>query len=162
MKAFTTLSQRKRLTLIELMISLVILSILASAVLPLSRMTVRRSKELELRKNLREIRTAIDRFKKDWDDKKIVRTAAAVADEMTGYPQKLDVLVSGGPSATDNGPAFKYLRRVPRDPFTGSTEWGFKCYEDAADSTSWCGKNVYDVYSQSDETAIDGSHYADW
>ena len=152
----------KGLTLVELLISLVILSVLASAVLPLSQMTVKRSKELELRRNLRILRTAIDQFKKDWDDRKIAHSAGNVADAETGYPKTLEVLVAGSPGAAEGSPAFKYLRRILRDPLTASSDWGLRCYEDSGDSKVWCGRNVYDVYTRSEDSAMDGTRYAEW
>ena len=152
----------KGLTLIELIISLVILSILSMAVLPLSQITVKRSRELELRQSLRSIRGAIDQFKKDWFEKRIARTAVDVVDEVTGYPKSLESLVAGVPSGNEGGAKLRYLRRIPKDPLSDSEEWGLRCYEDEVDSTLWCGNNVYDIYSQSDEEALDGSKYSDW
>ena len=150
------------LTLIELVIAMAILAILASVVLPLSEVTVTRTKELELRRTLREIRTAIDDYKTDYDkavaEKKIFAT---VGD--SGYPEELEKLLEGN----DWGGLYpfkkKYLRRLPKDPFDKDDNgWGLRAYSDNADSTVWGGEDVYDVYSQSEAIALDGTTYRDW
>jgi general secretion pathway protein G len=144
-------------TLIELMVTMVIMAILASAVMPLSRITYKRSKELELKQDLRIIREAIDEYKKLIDEGKIAKQALA-----SGYPESLDVLVKG---VTLQGPVpvkQKFLRRIPKDPMTEDGEWGLRAYTDEPDSDIWGGQDVYDVYSKSEETALDGSHYRDW
>lgn len=153
---------QRGLTLIELLISLSILAILAAAVLPLSQMTVKRGRELELRRELRVMRTAIDRFKRDWDERRIARTESGLADELNGYPVNLEVLVAGAPSTTEGASRLRYLRRLPVDPTTGESAWRLRCYDDPPDAALWCGKNVYDVASASEGVAIDGTPYADW
>lgn len=150
------------LTLIELIIAMAILAILATAVLPLAEVTVKRSHELELRRALREIRTAIDDYKSDHDkavtEKKIISTIGE-----TGYPESLEVLLEGNDWGGLYGFPRKYLRRIPGDPFARYDEgWGLRSYLDEPDTTVWGGGDVYDVYSQSDEQALDGSYYREW
>jgi len=148
-------------TFIELLIVSVILLIIASAAMPLARVTVQRQKEAELRRALREMRTAIDKFKDAVDSGLIGAIDVGAGSE--GYPKDLDQLVEGVRPANDaSGRRLKFLRRIPRDPMTGTTEWGKRSYQDAADATSWGGQNVYDVYSLSEGTALDGSRYRDW
>jgi general secretion pathway protein G len=151
------LNNSRGVTLIELMVTMVIMAILASAVMPLSRITYKRSKELELRQNLRVIREAIDEYKKLTDENKIAKQALA-----SGYPESLDLLVKG---VTLQGPIpvkRKFLRRIPKDPITEDGEWGLRAYSDEPDSDIWGGQDVYDIYSKSDDTALDGSDYRDW
>lgn len=144
-------------TLIELMVTMVIMAILAMAVVPLSRVTYKRSKEIELKQNLRIIREAIDEYKMLVDEEKIPKQAMA-----SGYPESLDILVEGvelqGPVPVKR----KFLRRVPRDPMTDDGEWGLRSYSDEPNSNMWGGQDVYDIYSKSDETALDGTLYRDW
>lgn len=145
------------LTLIELTVTLAIISILATGILPLSQVTYKRAKELELRRNLRVIRNAIDEYKRFADEKKIDVEAFS-----TGYPDTLEKLVDGveltGPAPAKQ----KFLRRIPKDPMTEDGKWGLRSYADAPDSRIWGGQDVYDVYSKSDDTALDGSDYRDW
>ncbi len=144
-------------TLIELIIAMAILSILMSGILPLSYMTYKRSREIELRQSLRTIRKALDEYKKQADAGRIAK-----ANEDSGYPPTLDILVEGVQS-TDAAPVtFKFLRRIPRDPMTDDDEWGLRSYADEAGSDIWGGQDVYDVYSTSDEQALDGTYYRDW
>lgn len=150
------------LTFIELLVSIVILSILASVILPLSRMSERRAQEIELRQDLRRMREAIDRFKRDWDLRRISRLESDVANPETGYPESLEILVEGAPSGDAQGTIRKYLRRIPTDPIHGGKEWGLRCYEDEPDSSVWCGKDVFDVYSMSDRLSLEGTAYAEW
>lgn len=151
------------MTLLELLVTMVIILVLASVAMPLSRIGERRTKEIELRQNLRELRNAIDQFKADWDEKKISHTASDIANEETGYPRRLEVLTEGVPSGDANQQKIrKYLRRIPKDPFTGSTEWRTRCYEDDPETLISCNKDVYDVSSQSDEVALDGTKYQSW
>ena len=148
---------RAGVTLIELVVAMGILTILVSGILPLSVMTHKRTKEIELRQSLRLIRNAIDDYKKLVDDGRI-----ALEMNGTGYPPTLEALVEGVDS---NDPApikLKFLRRIPRDPMTEDGEWGLRSYADSPDSDIWGGQDVYDVYSQSDEQALDGSYYRDW
>jgi general secretion pathway protein G len=151
------LCNSRGVTLIELMVTMVIMAILATAVLPLSRITYKRSKELELRQDLRIIREAIDEYKRLVDENKIPKQALA-----SGYPESLDSLVKGvvlqGPVPVKQ----KFLRRIPKDPMAEDGEWGLRAYADEPDSDIWGGQDVYDVYSKSDETALDGSFYREW
>ncbi len=144
-------------TLIELIIAMAILAILMSGILPLSYMTYKRSREIELRQNLRIIRKALDDYKEQVDAGTIPK-----ADEDSGYPPNLDILVEGVESADAVPVIYKFLRRIPRDPMNEEGEWGLRAYADDAGSGVWGGQDVYDVYSQSDEQALDGSYYRDW
>lgn len=144
-------------TLIELIIAMAILSILMSGILPLSYMAYKRSREIELRQNLRIIRKALDDYNKKVDEGRI-----PTENDDSGYPPELAVLVEGVES-TDAVPViFKFLRRIPRDPMTEDGEWGLRAYADEPGSDIWGGQDVYDVYSQSDEQALDGTYYRDW
>lgn len=148
-------------SLIELLAVTVVLLVLASAILPLAKVTVQRAREAELRRTLREIRTAIDRYKDAADLQQIAATDLKAGAE--GYPPTLEVLVEGVRANGDaSGRKLKFLRRVPMDPMTHSLEWGMRSYQDDADSTSWGGQNVYDVYTKSGGLALDGSKYVDW
>jgi general secretion pathway protein G len=148
-------------TFIELLIVSTILIILASAVMPLAKVTVQREKEVELRRSLRELRTAIDKFKDAVDMGLIPATEIKTGSE--GYPPDLETLVEGVTVANDaSGRKLKFLRRIPIDPMTNSTEWGMRSYQDKPDSSSWGGQNVYDVYSKSGSTGLDGTKYKDW
>lgn len=147
-------------TFIEVLAVAAIVAILASAILPLSRITRERQKELELRRNLREIRTAIDRFKDAVDRGQIGGTDVKLGSE--GYPESLDKLVDGVNQVGRPGFKLKFLRRIPEDPFSSKPEWGMRCYQDDKDSSSWCGDNVYDVYSLAEGTALDGTKLKDW
>lgn len=148
-------------TFIELLIVTTLLLILASVAMPLARVTAQRQREAELRRALREMRTAIDRFRDSVEQQLIATTELEPGSE--GYPPDLETLVEGVPAANDaSGRKLKFLRRVPIDPMTNSIEWGLRSYQDKPDSTSWGGQNVFDVYSQSDGTALDGTKYRDW
>ena len=148
-------------TFIELLIVSTILIILASAVMPLAKVANQRQKEAELRRSLREMRTAIDKFKDAVDMGLIPATELRTGSE--GYPPDLDTLVEGVTVANDaSGRKLKFLRRIPIDPFTNSTEWGRRAYQDRPDSFAWGGQNVYDVYTKSTGIALDGTKYKDW
>lgn len=157
-------SQPRGLTLVELIITMAILSVLAAAVLPVAEVTVRRTKEIELRRALREIRTAIDAYKTDFDKAVKENTLPGGADlGDTGYPEDLETLVTGKDWGGPSKMMKKYLRRIPSDPFDEYGDgWGLRSYADDADSTVWGGENVYDVYSQSGATALDGTPYSTW
>lgn len=149
------------MTFIELLVVTVMLLILASAALPLTRVTLQRQKEVELRRVLREVRTAIDRFKDAADLGVIAATDLKAGSE--GYPPSLETLVDGVAMTGDaTGKKLKLLRRIPFDPMTGEAEWGMRSYQDRADATTWGGQNVYDVYSKSEGTALDGTKFRDW
>jgi general secretion pathway protein G len=144
-------------TLIELIVAMGILAILVSGVLPLSYMTYQRSREIELRQNLRIIRNAIDEYKEMVDEGRI-----AMKMNGTGYPPKLEDLVEGVDSNDPEPIKFKFLRRIPEDPMTESGEWGLRSYADPPDSKVWGGQDVYDIYSKSDGEALDGTNYRNW
>lgn len=148
-------------TFVELLVVSTIMLILASAVMPLARVTVQRQKEAELRHELREMRTAIDKFKDAADAGLIAATDLKAGAE--GYPPDLKTLVEGVSVTNDQtGRKLKFLRRIPIDPLTNSTEWGLRSYQDRPDSTSWGGQNVYDVYTKAEGKALDGTNYKDW
>jgi general secretion pathway protein G len=148
-------------TFVELLVVTTIILILASAVQPLAKVTVQRSREAELRRVLREMRVAIDKFKDAADSGQIPTTELKANSE--GYPPDLETLVEGVSVVNDaTGRKLKFLRRVPVDPMTGEREWGLRAYQDKPDSTSWSGQNVYDVYSKSGGTGLDGTKYRDW
>jgi general secretion pathway protein G len=148
-------------TLVEVIVVVTILMIMAAAAMPLARVTNQRQKEAELRRSLREIRTAIDKFKDAVDNQQISQTELKPGSE--GYPPDLDTLVEGVPMANDaSGRKLKFLRRIPIDPMTNGTDWGKRSYQDKPDSTSWGGQNIFDVYTTSGATALDGTKYKDW
>jgi general secretion pathway protein G len=180
------------MTLLELIMACAILAVLSSAAVPLARLTVQRQKEAELRRTLREMRTAIDRYKDD-ADKNLIRTEVG----SENYPPDLQTLVDGVTVSTQGGAAagisaasmatasagsasaaagamptvssvdttpkkVRYLRKIPDDPMTGKPDWGLRSVQDEPDSHSWSGHNVFDVFSQSTATALDGTQYQDW
>ncbi len=148
----------KGVTLIELIVTMAILSILAMGILPLSNMAYKRTKELELRQNLRTIRKAIDRYKEMVDEKKILVDAIS-----SGYPKNLILLVEGAEAQRGAEKVkIKFLRRIPKDPMSEDGEWGLRSHEDEPGSDVWGGQDVFDVYSKSDQQALDGSYYKDW
>ncbi len=153
--------ESKGFTFIELLVVTTILLILATAAMQLARVTVQRQREIELHRALREIRTAIDKYKDSVDNGLIGSVDVKVGSE--GYPPDLETLVEGVSVANDaSGRKLKFLRRVPQDPMTKSTDWGMRAYGDKPDSTSWGGGNVYDVYTKAEGTALDGTKYRDW
>ena len=146
---------------VELVVVTSILLILASVALPLTQVTAQRMRETELRRALREMRTAIDRFKDAADAQLIPATELEPGSE--GYPPDLETLVEGVAVANDaSGRKLKFLRRIPVDPMMPGEEWGMRSYQDRPDSRSWGRQNVYDVYTTSDATALDGTRYRDW
>ena len=154
-------------SLLELIITLGIMAILVGALIPITRQTIKREKEVELKRALRDIRQAIDRYHYDCDVLRLYtpNNLDRDAKEDECYPKSLDILVEG--IRPDNGPAAsltrkKYLRRIPKDPFTGKAEWGMRSIQDSPDAGSWGGQNLYDVFSQSDQTALNGTKYRDW
>ena len=150
-------SARKRengLTFVELIVTVAILSILAMAALPVARFQVKRQNERELKRDLWMMRDAIDKYKDAAD-----RGAFQTKLESQGYPPDLQTLVTG---VEVQGKKLKFLRRIPVDPITGAKEWGMRSYQDRPDAKSWGGQNVYDVFTTSDGTALDGSKYKDW
>jgi general secretion pathway protein G len=147
-------------TYLELIATAAILMILASAILPLGRVAHIRQQEIELRRDLREMRRAIDRYKEAVDAGLIGGTDVQLGSE--GYPPDLTTLVEGVDRVGAIDRKLKFLRRIPVDPMTGEAEWGKRCYQDDPDSTSWCGENVWDVYSTSTTKALDGTTYNTW
>jgi len=149
---------QRGLTLVELIVAFTILSLLATMSVPLARYKVRRDRERELLSSLREIRKAIDDYK---DAANLGKFQIKIGTE--GYPESLDQLVEGVKLSGDaNGKKIKFLRRIPKDPMTGTREWGLRSMQDDPDSTSWGGQNVFDVYTKSLERARDGTMYKDW
>jgi general secretion pathway protein G len=164
-------------TFIEVAIVAAIIAILASAIMPLAKITMQREREMELRRTLREVRTAINKFH---DDAETLPNPKISPDDLPltaeHYPQTLQILVDGvsanaantapntpSTAGTDTaGKRLRYLRRVPIDPITHSTEWGMRSSRDDATSKSWGGQNVYDIYTKSDGRGLDGTKYSDW
>jgi general secretion pathway protein G len=145
------------MTLIELVIACAILLVLAAVALPLERVTVIRHKETNLRYDLRQIRDAIDRYK-DYADKNLIQVQAGTE----GYPPDLHTLVTGVQLTGAQDRHIRFLREIPKDPMTGNTDWGLRSAQDDPDSTSWGGQDVFDVYSKSTGTALNGTKYSDW
>ena len=147
-------NSQRGLTLVELITALTILVILTGLALPAVRVRIQRQREVELRRDLWEMRDAIDRYKDAAD-----RNAFQIKVGSEGYPPDLDTLVKG---VDVQGKRVRFLRRIPEDPMTGKTEWGMRSMQDDPNSSSWGGQNVFDVYSKSQGTALDGSKYSDW
>jgi general secretion pathway protein G len=142
------------MTLVELVVAIAIMAILATAVLPITRNVVKREREKELRAALWQMRDAIDRYKDYADQGKF-----QVKLESNGYPPDLEELVKGVDVA---GKKIKFLRHIPMDPMTHSREWGLRSMQDDPNSESWGGQAVFDVYTKSEGTALDGTKYKDW
>jgi general secretion pathway protein G len=147
------------------LVTLVVLSILAMAALPYAQVSVTRYKELELRRALRDIRTALDLFHEDWRTGRIAAADPAVSEY--GYPRSLEALVEGIELTTAEKEIRRYLRRIPREPFADQTQepmeqWTIRSYTDDLESSSSDGRDVYDVRTSTDKVAIDGSKYSDW
>lgn len=163
-------------TLLELIVTIAIVMVLASVAMPLTKYSSIRSQELELRQKLREMRTAIDEFHKDWARDGDVLTGPLCLKNkssckeytgVTGYPKELQTLLevklTGAEATVRESTAIRrYLRRIPIDPLTGTTDWGLRCYQDPPDARDWCKEDVFDVYSRSEDTAIDQTKYRDW
>jgi general secretion pathway protein G len=146
------------MTLVEVIVAFTILMLLATMAVPLARYKVRRDKERELRWALREIHTAIDKYK-DAADANMLGQQKIDTD---GYPESLEVLVEGVKVSGQVEKKVKFLRRIPKDPFTGRAEWGLRSTRDDPKSTSWGGQNVFSVYSLTYEKAADGTPYSEW
>ena len=154
-------------TLIEMIVTLTILAILATAAMPIAKTAIQRDKELELRRALREIREALDAYKKLADEKKI-----EIEEDSEGYPPDLETLVNGvevmenmegeEEGGDESNKTVRFLRRIPMDPMTGTLEWGLRSYQDDPDSDTWGEENVYDIHTNSGAKALDGSRYRDW
>jgi len=152
---------QRGISYIELMVSIVVLAILASAVIPMARWDEKRRRESHLRIQLETMRAAIDQYKKYADEGMIVLSDV----EQMGYPLTLEELVEGvevGDLEDPEARTLKFLQRIPVDPFTEQPEWGLRSYQDDWDGRNWGGENVYDVYSLSAGIALDGTYYADW
>lgn len=143
------------MTLVEMIIVITIILILMSAAVPITKLTIRRERETELRHDLWEMRAAIDRYKDAAD-----KNAFQVKLGTEGYPPDMDTLVNGVDAT--GGKKLRFLRRVPVDPMTGNKDWGMRSMEDDPTSDSWGGQNVFDVYSKSNGTALNGTKYKDW
>lgn len=141
-------------SLIELIVATAILLILTSLAVPMARITIKREREHELRHDLWEMRDAIDRYKDAAD-----RGAFQIKVGSDGYPPDLDTLVNGVSVGTKK---LRFLRKIPLDPMTGSTDWGMRSMQDDPKSDSWDGNNVFDVFTKSQGTALDGTPYKDW
>ena len=142
-------------TLLELIVAATILSILTMMALPLARVTIQREREKQLHTALWEMRDAIDRYKDATD-----RQMFQIKVDSGGYPPDLETLVKG--VEAQGGKKYRFLRSIPIDPMTKSKEWGMRSMQDDADSDSWGGQNVFDVFTKSDGTALDGTKYKDW
>ena len=163
-------------TLIELLVTLTIIFILASVALPIGKVSIKRTKELQLRQSLRMVRVAIDNFRRDWarDGNTLlgplcVKNQLACKENtgLTGYPKDLDTLLkielTGAESQIEETHNIRrYLRHVPIDPMIGTKEWGLRCYQDDRDEDRWCGEDIFDIFTTSDKTALDGSKYREW
>ena len=147
-------SGERGLTLVELIVTVTIVGILAGAALPMMRFQVKRQKERELRYDLWQMRDAIDKYK-DAADKGAIQTKI----DSQNYPPDLDTLVKG---VDIQGKKVRFLRNIPVDPMTGHAEWGMRSMQDDPKSDSFGGQNLFDVYSKSQSTALDGTKYSDW
>lgn len=145
------------MTLLELIVACGILITLAGMALPMARVTIKRQREAELRYDLREMRDAIDRYK-DAADHNLIRVEVGTE----GYPPDLQTLVDGVDLAGAPNRHVRFLRSIPVDPMTGSKDWGMRSVQDDADSDSWGGQDVFDVFTKSQGTALDGTNYRDW
>jgi general secretion pathway protein G len=149
---------QRGLTLIELIVAFTILTLLATMAVPLARYKVRRERERELRYALREMRTAIDRYK-DLSDQGLLGPPTM---DTEGYPEDLQVLVDGVKLSGTVDKKIRFLRRIPKDPITNTYDWGLRSMQDDPNSMSWGGQNVFDVYTKSLEKAADGTPYGEW
>lgn len=150
--------RQRGLTLVELIVAFTIMLLLTTMAVPLARGRVRRDRERELRHSLDEIRRAIDKYK----DMKDAGYLGQVKLGSDGYPESLEILVEGEKTQGADGKKVRFLRRLPKDPFTGKFEWGMRSTQDDPKSMSWGGQNVFDVYSKTTEKAPDGTPYAEW
>ncbi len=144
-------------TMVELVVVCAVLVILAAVALPTAKHSIKRGKEIELRQALRQMRNAIDEFKRYSD-------AGLIAVELgtDGYPSELEILVEGIEVVGQIDKSVRFLRRIPVDPMTGEAEWGLRSFQDDFDSDSWGGENVFDVYSLSEGVGLDAVPYQEW
>ncbi len=149
---------RKGLTLVELIVAFTVMALLTAMAVPIARYKVRRERERELRWALREIRTAIDKYKDLCDAGQLGPPEM----DTFCYPKTLEVLVEGVKLAGTVDKKVRFLRRIPKDPLTNSTDWGLRSMQDDPNSQSWGGQNVFDVYTKSFERAADGTPYSEW
>jgi len=149
-----SIAPQQGFTLLELIIATIILVILTSMAVPLARVTIKREKERELRRDLWEMRDAIDRYK-DAAERGAFQTKVGTQN----YPPDLETLVKG---EEVQGKKIRFLRKIPVDPMTNSTEWGMRSMQDDPDSDSWGGQSVFDVYTKSQGIGLDGTKYKDW
>ena len=147
-------SRARGVTLVELIVAIALISLLAGAAIPVVRTAIKRERERELRTRLWEMRDAIDRYKDAAD-----RGAFQIKLDSQGYPPDLETLAKGGDV---KGKKIRFLRRIPVDPMTKTADWGLRSMQDSPESTSWGGQSVFDVYSKSTDTALDGTKYQDW
>ncbi len=156
-RAMRSLAAQAGLTLVELVVTCAILITLSTAALPVARFTITRQKEAILRYDLRQMRDAIDRYK-DVADKNMIQVKVGTE----GYPPDMETLVKGVNMMGAPDRKIRFLRAIPVDPITGKKEWGMRSVQDDADSSSWGGQDVFDVFSKSTGTALDGTKYSDW
>jgi len=149
---------QRGLTLVELIVAFTIMTLLTAMAVPMARYRIRREREKELRWALRELRTAIDKYK-DMSDAGLLPPPKIDSD---GYPENLEILVEGVKMAGTVDKKVRFLRRIPKDPLTNSHEWGMRSTRDEPDSTSWGRQNVFDVFTKSTEKAGDGVPYSEW
>jgi general secretion pathway protein G len=149
---------QKGLTLVELIVAFTIMLTLTAMAVPLARSKVRVERERELRAALDEVRHAIDQY----HDLNMAGYFGPVKEGTDWYPETLDMLVEGVKRNDANGTKMKFLRRIPRDPFTGKNEWGMRSDQDDPKSESWGGQNVFDIYSKTTEKGSDGTPYSEW
>lgn len=148
-------------TFIELLVATAVLMVLASAALPLARVSMQRQREIELKRDLRMMREAIDAFKDAADQGLIAATELQLGSE--NYPSSLEQLVEGVTRNNDaTGVKWKFLRRIPIDPITGHADWGLRSMQDPVDSNVWGGQHVFDVYTKAQGVGLDGTRYRDW
>jgi general secretion pathway protein G len=144
-------------SLIELVVTIMIIAILTGMAVPLARNTIQREREFALRTALREMRTALDKYK-DACDRGFIQQKV----NTECYPESLEVLVEGIDMVGQVDKKLKFLRRIPTDPMTNSTDWGQRSYQDDPEASSWGGQNVFDVFTKSQGTALDGTKYREW
>ena len=146
-------------TLVELIIVVIIISVLGAVAVPMVETSIKRGKEVQLRRNLRMIRSAIDEYR-DFVEKNKIN----LDEDRYGLPESLEELVIGIEyrDKSNKSRIKKFLRRIPKDPLTGSAEWGLRSYQDKPNSRRWGGENIWDIFTKSEKKALDGSEYRDW